>query len=179
MNNLAVSMPIIPSSGAALTTGFSNKHVIDFNTKNNNIFEMGNCLKVYIHNLDIELIDSFVVYEQTFSSMKSLSTQKPTRCIFYNYDVHIVTGKNDVSCMAIENIEELKNEIFFFYIGLFKNKKFIQFGCIPLLTFDVIKSTIATTFNNYQEYITENELIELLEKFVNFYKSLRLLHLIR
>ena len=48
-----------------------------------------------------------------------------------------------------------------------------------LLTFDVIKSTIATTFNNYQEYITENELIELLEKFVNFYKSLRLLHLIR
>lgn len=178
MNNLAVSVPISPSY--TLTTEFSdNRHfVIDFNAKNNNTFETGNCLKVYVHNLDIELIDNFTVYEKSFSNMKGLSTQKPTH-IFYNYDVHIVTGKNNVSCLAIENIEEVKNEISFFYIGLFKNKKFIQFGCIPFLTLDIIKSTISMTFSNYQEYITENELIELLEKFVNFYKSFRLLHIIR
>lgn len=176
MNNLAVSVPIFPSY--ALTTEFSGKHVIDFNAEEDYISGTGNCLKVYIHNLDMELIDSFVVYEKSFSNMKGLSTQKPAH-IFYNYDIHIVTSKNVVSCMAIENVDEIKNEISFFYIGLFKNKKFIQFGCIPLLTFDVIKSTIATTFNNYQEYLTENELIELLEKFVNFHKSLRLLHLIR
>lgn len=178
MNNLAISIPIF--SNYTLTTGFAGKRyfVINFNIKNNNTFETGNCLKVYVHNMDIELVDSFTVYEQSFSNMEDLSAQKPTH-IFYTYDVRIVTGKNNISCMAIENIEKVKNEISFFYIGLFKDKKFIQFGCIPLLTLDIIKSTIPTTFNNYQEYLTENELIELLEKFVNFYKSFRLLHLIR
>lgn len=178
MNNLAVSAPIFQSN--ILTAEFLDKQysAIDFNTKNNNIFETGNCLKVYIYNLDIELIDNFIVFENSFSNMKDLSTQKPLY-IFNNYDVHIVIGKNDISCLAVENIEKIKNEISFFYIGLFKNKKFIQFGCIPFLTFDAIKSTIATTFNNYQEYITENKLMELLETFVNFYKSFRLLHIIR